>query len=160
MIGGQARSTHTKTSTHKHKIKAFYTVSRDGLWKIPARLDCPPPPQFLTILRQLHECQKGQVNHNGSLSGNFPISEGIKQDAFWPPHRFPSSSASCSVRQKRTCQTASIFVSEQTAVSSTFGISSHARKPSRSSQLSCYLLTTAPSRPHGGSLTAQRQPLL
>ena len=36
--------------------KAFDTVSRDGLWKILARLGCPrPSPQFLTILRQLHE---------------------------------------------------------------------------------------------------------
>ena len=36
--------------------KAFDTVSRDGLWKILARLGCAlPPPQFLTILRQLHE---------------------------------------------------------------------------------------------------------
>ena len=35
--------------------KAFDTVSRDGLWKILARLGCPP--NFLTILRQLHEGQ-------------------------------------------------------------------------------------------------------
>ena len=32
-------------------IKAFDTVSRDGLWKILARLGCPP--KFLTILGQL-----------------------------------------------------------------------------------------------------------
>ena len=32
--------------------KAFDTVSRDGLWKILARLGCNP--QFLTVLRQLH----------------------------------------------------------------------------------------------------------
>ena len=48
---------------------------------------------------------------------------------FWPPHCSPSSSASCSVRQKRICQTAFTSVSEQTAVYSTFGVSSHARKP-------------------------------
>ena len=35
--------------------KPFDTVSRDGLWKILARLGCPP--KFLTILRQLHEGQ-------------------------------------------------------------------------------------------------------
>ena len=58
-------------------IKAFYTVSRDGLWKILARLGCPP--NFLTILRQLHEGQQGQVKHNGSLSGSFPTSNGVKQ---------------------------------------------------------------------------------
>ena len=43
----------------------------DGLWKILARLGCPP--KFLTILRQLHEGQQGQVKHRGSLSGIFPI---------------------------------------------------------------------------------------
>ena len=56
--------------------KAFDTDSRDGLWKILARLGCPP--KFFTILRQLHEGQQGQVKHNGSLSGSFPISNGVK----------------------------------------------------------------------------------
>ena len=55
--------------------KAFDTVSRDGLWKILVRLGCPP--KFLTILRQLHEGQQGQVKHNGSLSDSFPISNGV-----------------------------------------------------------------------------------
>ena len=36
--------------------------------------------------------------------------------AFWPPHCSPSSSASCSVRQKSTYQRASTSISEQTAV--------------------------------------------
>ena len=57
--------------------KAFDILSRDGLWKTLARLGCPP--KFLTIFRQLHEGQQGQVKHNGSLSGSFPISNGIKQ---------------------------------------------------------------------------------
>ena len=57
--------------------KTFDTVSHDGLWKILARLGCPP--KFLTILRQLHEGQQGQVKHNGSLSDSFPISNGVKQ---------------------------------------------------------------------------------
>ena len=35
--------------------KAFDIVSRDGLWKLVARLGCPR--KFLTILRQLHEGQ-------------------------------------------------------------------------------------------------------
>ena len=45
-------------------------------WKILARLGCPP--KFLTILRQLHEGQQGQVKHNGSLSDSFPISNSIE----------------------------------------------------------------------------------
>ena len=32
------------------------------------------PSKFLTILRQLHEGQQGQVKRNGSLSCSFPIS--------------------------------------------------------------------------------------
>ena len=52
--------------------KAFDTFSRDGLWKILVRLGCPP--EFLTILRQIHEGQQGQVKHNGFLLGSFPIS--------------------------------------------------------------------------------------
>ena len=54
--------------------KAFDTVNRDELLKI---LECLGwPPKFLTILRQLREGQQGQVKHNRSLSGSFPISSG------------------------------------------------------------------------------------
>ena len=66
--------------------KAFDTISREGLWKILARLGCPP--KFITILRQLHEGQQGQVKHNGSLSGSFPISNGIKQGCVLAPTMF------------------------------------------------------------------------
>ena len=83
--------------------KAFDTVSRDGLWKILARLGCPPP-QFLIIFRQLHEGQQGQVKHNGPLSDSFPISNGVKQGCVLAPYCSPSYSASCSVRQKATSQ--------------------------------------------------------
>ena len=103
--------------------KAFDTVSRDGLWKILARLGCPP--KFLTIPRQLHEGQQGQVKHNGFLSGTFPSSNGVKLGCALPPHCSPSSSASCSVRQKKTCQTASTFVSEQAAVSDGCALLAH-----------------------------------
>ena len=65
-------------------------------------------PLFPTILRQLHEGQQGQVKHNGSLLDSFPISNLVKQGCVLVPHCSPSSSASCSVRQKTTCQTACI----------------------------------------------------
>ena len=65
---------------------AFDTVSRDGLWKILSRLGCPP--KFLTIIRQLHEHQRGQVKHNGSLSDSFPISNGVKQGCMLTPSLF------------------------------------------------------------------------
>ena len=66
--------------------KAFDTVSHDGLWKILARLGCPP--KFLTFLRQLHESQQGQVKHNGFLSGSFSISNGVKQGCILAPTLF------------------------------------------------------------------------
>ena len=66
--------------------KAFDTVSHDGLWKILARLGCPP--KFLTILCQLHEGQQGQVKHNGSLLGSFPISSSTKQGCVPAPTSF------------------------------------------------------------------------
>ena len=66
--------------------KAFDTVSRDGQWKILARYGCPP--KFLTILRQLHEGQQGQVKHNGSLSGSFSISSSVKQGCVLAPTLF------------------------------------------------------------------------
>ena len=65
---------------------AFDTVSCDGLWKILARLGCPL--KFLTILRQLQEGQQGQVKQNGSLSGSFPISNGVKQGFVLAPTLF------------------------------------------------------------------------
>ena len=66
--------------------KAFDTVSHDELWKILARLGCTL--KFLTILCQLHEGQQGQVKHNGSLSGSFPISNGVKQGCILAPTLF------------------------------------------------------------------------
>ena len=80
--------------------KAFDIFSRDGLWKILACLGCLP--NFLTILRQLHEGQQGQIKHSGSRSGNFPVSSGVKQGCVL---------ASCSVRQNRICWTAFTSIS-------------------------------------------------
>ena len=66
--------------------KAFDTVSREGLWKIMHKLDCPP--KFLTILQQLHVGQKGQVKHTGSISEPFPINNGVKQRCVLAPTLF------------------------------------------------------------------------
>ena len=51
---------------------------------------------------------------------------------------------------QKTCQMASTSVSKQTAVSSTFSVSSHAQKPLRNSSLSCCLLTIVPFSPTHG----------
>ena len=58
----------------------------DGLWKILARLGCPP--KFLTILRQLHEGQQGQVKHNETLWDSFPSTNGVKQGCVLAPTLF------------------------------------------------------------------------
>ena len=36
----------------------------------------------------LHEGQQGQMKHNGSMSGSFPISSGVKQECFLAPTSF------------------------------------------------------------------------
>ena len=86
--------------------KAFVTISSDGLWKILVRLGCPP--KFLTIRHQLHEGQQGQVTYNESLSGSFPISNGVKQGCVLDPTLF---SVFFSI-MLQTCQMASTSVSE------------------------------------------------
>ena len=45
-------------------------------------------PNFLTILRQLHEGQQGQGKYKGSLSGSFLISNGVKQGCVQAPILF------------------------------------------------------------------------
>ena len=41
--------------------KAFDTVSRDGVWKIMAKFDCPPPPRFIAMVRQFHDGMKARA---------------------------------------------------------------------------------------------------
>ena len=53
---------------------------------IVARLGSPP--KFLNILRQLYEDKQGQVKHEGSLSGSFSISNGVKQGCILAPTLF------------------------------------------------------------------------
>ena len=40
-------------------IKAFDTVSRDGLWKIMAKFGCPP--RFIAVMRQFHDGMQARV---------------------------------------------------------------------------------------------------
>ena len=42
----------------------------------------------ITTLRQLHEGQKSQAKYNGSLSGSFPISNGVRQGCVLAPTLF------------------------------------------------------------------------
>ena len=51
----KCREQTIEASAFTDLIKAFDTLSRDGLWNILACLGCPP--KFLAILRKLHEGQ-------------------------------------------------------------------------------------------------------
>ena len=64
--------------------KAFDTVSHDGLWEILAHLG------FLQNYSpsSASSIKVSKVKHNGSLSGSFPISDGVKQGCVLAPTLF------------------------------------------------------------------------
>jgi hypothetical protein len=51
--------------------KAFDTVSREALWKILLKLDCPT--KFINIIKQLHEGMEERVSSESQFSDSFPI---------------------------------------------------------------------------------------
>ena len=113
-------------------------------WKILARLGCPP--KFLTILRQLHEGQQGQVKHNRSLSGSFPISNGVKQGCVLAPTLFSNFFSIMLREAKENLPRGNRFRTD----GNLFNLRSlHARtkKIEELLSLSCCLLTTAPFSP-------------
>ena len=61
-------------------IKAFDTVSRDGLWKIMAKFGCPP--RFIAMVWQFHD---GRVQNDGEFSESFEITNGVKQGCVMAP---------------------------------------------------------------------------
>ena len=48
-------------------IKAFDTVSRDGLWKIMVKFGCPP--RFIAKVRQFHDGMQARVQNDGVKQG-------------------------------------------------------------------------------------------
>ena len=98
----------------ENPTKASDTASPDGLWKILARLGCPP--KFLTILCQFHEGQQGQVKHSGSLLGSFPIANGVKQGCVLAPTLF-SIFFSSLLREAKENLPDGIYIRSQTDVS-------------------------------------------
>ena len=57
--------------------KAFDQVSRDGRFKILAKISCPPT--LLSIVRFFHDNMKGTVLYDGATSDLFEILSGVKQ---------------------------------------------------------------------------------
>ena len=56
--------------------KAFNLVSRDGLFKILAKICCPPT--LLSIVKSFHDDMKGTVLYDGAISDPFNILSGVK----------------------------------------------------------------------------------
>ena len=63
--------------------KAFNLVSRDGLFKILAKIGCPPT--LLRIMKSSHDNMKGTVLYNGATSDPFNILSGVKQGCVLAP---------------------------------------------------------------------------
>ena len=63
--------------------KAFYTVSRKGLWKIMAKFGCPT--KFIAMMRQFHDGMLAWVQNDGEFSDRFPVTNGVKQGCVLAP---------------------------------------------------------------------------
>lgn len=57
--------------------KAFDLLSRDGLFKILAKIGCPPT--LLSMIQSFHKDMKGTVVYDGSTSEPFNINSGVQQ---------------------------------------------------------------------------------
>ena len=57
--------------------KVFDLVSRDGLFKILAKIACPPT--LLSIMKSFHDDMKGTVLYDGAPSDPFNILSGVKE---------------------------------------------------------------------------------
>ena len=67
-------------------IKAFDTVSRDGLWKIMANFGCPP--RYIAMVRQFYDGMQARVQNDGEYSEPFPVTNGVKQGCVMAPTLF------------------------------------------------------------------------
>ena len=55
--------------------KAFYLVSRDGLFNILTKIGCPPKLQ--SLIESFHNNMKGTVQYDGDVSEPFEIRSGV-----------------------------------------------------------------------------------
>ena len=66
--------------------KVFDLVSRDGLFKILAKIGCPPT--LFSIVKSFHDNMKGTVLYDGATSDPFNILSGVKQGCVLAPTLF------------------------------------------------------------------------
>ncbi|XP_072039554.1 uncharacterized protein [Amphiura filiformis] len=57
--------------------KAFYSVSRDGLWRLLLKIGCPP--RVVKIIRSFHDGMMVRISDLRTTSEAFPVSNGTKQ---------------------------------------------------------------------------------
>ncbi|BHF70605.1 hypothetical protein SprV_0301365800 [Sparganum proliferum] len=70
-------------STFVDLTKAFYSVNREGLWKIMQKFGCPD--RFIEMVRQLHDGMMARVTANGAVSEAFAVTNGLKQGCVLAP---------------------------------------------------------------------------
>ena len=68
--------------------KAFYLVSRDGIFKVLPKIGCAPKLQ--SMIESFHTDTKGTVQFNGCFSEPFEIRNGVKQGCVLAPMFFGS----------------------------------------------------------------------
>ena len=66
--------------------KAFVIVSRDGLWKIMAKVGCPP--RFIAMVRQFNDFMQARVQNDEEFSEQFKVTNGVKQSCVLAPKLF------------------------------------------------------------------------
>ena len=66
--------------------KAFDKVPRPAMWAVLARYGCPP--DFVKLVRALHDGMVGRVCYRNTLSDPFPINGGLKQGCVLAPTCF------------------------------------------------------------------------
>nr|VZI43908.1 unnamed protein product [Spirometra erinaceieuropaei] len=67
-------------------MRAFDTVSREELWRIMQKFDCPE--RFTHIVRQSHDVMMKRVTDNGAISEVFTVTNGVKQGYVLAPTLF------------------------------------------------------------------------
>ena len=151
---------------YRYFYNGFDTVNHEGLWTILAHLGCPPPapppplPHFSPFSASSMKVSKVRMRTMSHCRATSPSQTASSRGPSWPP---PCSQSlfSITLREATEDPRDCTYLRFRTD-GSLFNLRrllAHA-KTIQNSSLSCCLLWLRPSRPHGGSPAAHRQPLL